>query len=92
MSGAEEATRYPAQPESSPFAADPTGVEPPLGYAIDEQAPVGEAGEIAASLAQSVGGEDAARGLADAPLASGVEHSEASSLLDLMEAKMEAKR
>jgi hypothetical protein len=103
VSGAEEATRYPAQPESSPWAADPTGVEPPLGYAIDEQAPVGEFAEIAASLDRLGSGESEAAtdpapppvplaagqggvmGLADAPSASQVERSVATSLRDLLQ-------
>jgi hypothetical protein len=33
---------YPQQPATSPFACDPVGPEPPLGYAIDAQEPVGE--------------------------------------------------
>jgi hypothetical protein len=59
-----------------------------LGYAIDALEPTGNPHEIdvAASLAQSVGGEDAA-GLADASLGSGVEHSEASLQKDEGEAR-----
>jgi hypothetical protein len=34
VSGAPVPT-YPSQPPNSPFAADPVGVEPPLGYEID---------------------------------------------------------
>ena len=43
-------TAYPALPASSPWASDPTGVEPSLGYSIQDQEPVGEQFEIAASL------------------------------------------
>jgi hypothetical protein len=92
VSGSEEGTDYPRLPADSPWSADPTGVEPPLNYRVDDLEPTGEPHEIeiaAASLAESVGGEDAA-GLADAPSGSRVEHSEASSprtLLSLMEAK-----
>ena len=83
VSGAEEATHYPRLPEGSPWACDPTGVEPPFGYAIDEQAPVGEAAEVAASLGPSLQGEDAASPAS----ALGVEHSGALDLLDVMEVR-----
>jgi hypothetical protein len=39
---------YPAGPN---WSADPTGVEPPLGYAIDQHEAVGEPSEIERSLA-----------------------------------------
>jgi hypothetical protein len=45
------ANAVPRQPANSPWHADPTGVEPPLGYAIDDQEPTGTAAEIAASRA-----------------------------------------
>lgn len=41
---------YPAQPASSPWSGDPTGIEPPLGVAIDEMEPTGTAAEVAKSL------------------------------------------
>ena len=41
--------RYPAGPN---WSADLTGVEPPLGVAIDEMVPTGEPHEIAASLGE----------------------------------------
>jgi hypothetical protein len=48
--GASPGPIYPAQPESSPFHHDPTGNLPdPLGYAIDDQPPVGEPFEIEAA-------------------------------------------
>jgi hypothetical protein len=37
----------PALPEGSPWHADPVGQEPPIGYSIDEQPPVGEPHELA---------------------------------------------
>jgi hypothetical protein len=40
---------YPAQPAGSPWHHDPIGTEPPLGYSVDEQEPVGEPFEVAAS-------------------------------------------
>lgn len=33
---------YPAQPAGSPWHSDPCPPEPPLGYSVDEQEPVGE--------------------------------------------------
>jgi hypothetical protein len=39
---------YPAQPAGSPWAKEPIGTEPPLGYSVDEQDPVGEMFERAA--------------------------------------------
>ena len=44
------APQYPRQPVDSAFANDPVPDEPPLGYAIDEQEPVGETFEIERSL------------------------------------------
>jgi hypothetical protein len=44
----------PRLPESSPWASDPVGVEPALGYSIQDQEPVGEAFEIALSLGEVV--------------------------------------
>ena len=43
---------YPAQPATSPWHHDPCSPEPPLGYSVDEQDPVGEKFEQAASSAQ----------------------------------------
>jgi hypothetical protein len=42
---------YPAQPEGSPWHRDPCGTEPPLGYSVDEQEPVGEVFERASTTA-----------------------------------------
>jgi hypothetical protein len=42
---------YPAQPAGSPWASDPVGLEPPLGYSIEAQETTGEPHEIAASMA-----------------------------------------
>jgi hypothetical protein len=50
VNGTEASVRYPRQPENSPFAADLTGPEPSLGYAIDAQECVGEFHEIQESL------------------------------------------
>jgi hypothetical protein len=49
--GAEASVRYPRLPADNPFSSDISGVEPPLGYAIDAQDAVGEVFEIEASLA-----------------------------------------
>jgi hypothetical protein len=48
--GSTPAPRYPAGPN---WSADPTGVEPPLGVPIDQMEPVGEAFEVAKSLAEA---------------------------------------
>ena len=37
----EPLVKYPDQPTSSPFANDPAGTEPALGYDINEQVPIG---------------------------------------------------
>jgi hypothetical protein len=39
----------PKLPESSPWSHDPCAPEPPLGYSVEDQEPVGEAHEIAGS-------------------------------------------
>jgi hypothetical protein len=49
--GLDPAAQYPRQPGDSPWAGDAVGVEPPLGYSIQDMEPVGEAHEIEASLA-----------------------------------------
>jgi hypothetical protein len=79
VTGTQPETHYPRLPEGS-WSHDPTGVEPPLGYAIDALEPTGNPHEIdvAASLAQSVGGEDAAGALASVPSGPGLQHSEGS--------------
>ncbi len=41
---------YPGFPSNSPWACNPCGAEPPLGFAIDEQEPVGTPAEIERSL------------------------------------------
>jgi hypothetical protein len=63
VTGSKPAVVYPRQPESSPWAADKVPPEPPLGYEINSQEPVGEPFEIEESLllaASSVSPEDAA--------------------------------
>jgi hypothetical protein len=57
--GAESKTRvigsgveYPRLPESSPWHSDPLPPPEPLGFPIDEMAPVGEPHEVAESLAR----------------------------------------
>jgi hypothetical protein len=40
---------YPTQPSGSPWANEPSGVEPPIGYDINAQDPVGEIHEQARS-------------------------------------------
>jgi hypothetical protein len=51
---------YPRQPENSPWHHDPCPPEPPLGYSVDEQEPVGEVFEREASAAST--GQDAGDG------------------------------
>jgi hypothetical protein len=41
-----ELPKYPHQPEDSPFRCDPVGLEPSLGYSIEDQPAVGEVFEI----------------------------------------------
>src|SRR6516165_11461703 len=45
--GATPTRQYPAGPN---WSVDPTGIEPPLGHAIDAHEPVGEYGEVQASI------------------------------------------
>ena len=45
--GATPTPQYPAGPN---WSVDPTGIEPPLGHAIDAHEPVGEYGEVQASI------------------------------------------
>jgi hypothetical protein len=53
VSGAEPNVRYPRLPSSSPWASDPVPPEEPLGFEIDAMEPVGNPGEIEASLAEA---------------------------------------
>ena len=49
--GETPAVQYPRLPAGSPWAGDPVGLEPPLGFSVDAMEPTGEAHEIQASLA-----------------------------------------
>jgi hypothetical protein len=40
----------PMQPEGSPWASDPVGQEPPLGFSVEAMEPVGNPHEIERSL------------------------------------------
>src|SRR6516164_3766724 len=42
---------YPQQPSNSPWANDPIGLEPPLGFSVEDHDPVGELYERGASAA-----------------------------------------
>src|SRR5947207_2617002 len=42
ITGAQPVIQYPRQPVSSPWASDPVGTEPPLGFPIDQMEPTGE--------------------------------------------------
>ena len=53
VTGSTPASQYPRQPATSPWSHDPCGLEPSLGYVIDQQEAVGEPHEIAASLAST---------------------------------------
>jgi hypothetical protein len=37
---------YPQMPEGNPWRSDPVPAEPPLGYSVEDQEPVGELHEI----------------------------------------------
>lgn len=50
VSGANPTVQYPRLPSSSPWSSDPVGLEPALGYSINNMLAVGEPGEISASL------------------------------------------
>ena len=54
VSGEEELVRYPRQPEGSPWSGPQVGVEPPLGYAIDELEPTGTFEEIQRSASSGL--------------------------------------
>ena len=54
--GSKPAIEYPPQPPNSPWADDPTGQEPALGYSIEDQAPSGEVFEIQKLAEQAAGG------------------------------------
>jgi hypothetical protein len=43
-------SRYPGQPASSPWHHDPCGIEPPLGFSVEEMPTTGEWWEVEASL------------------------------------------
>jgi hypothetical protein len=45
VTGTEPVPMVPQQPAGSPWKADPVGPEPPLGYNVDDQEPVGEVHE-----------------------------------------------
>jgi hypothetical protein len=45
-------TEVPRQPAHSPWHHDPVGLEPPLGYSVDEMEPVGTPAEVEASIRQ----------------------------------------
>jgi hypothetical protein len=49
--GAKAETSYPQQPEGSPWANEPSGTEPALGYSVEDQDAVGEPHEQARSAA-----------------------------------------
>ena len=53
VTGSTPASQYPRQPATPPWSHDPCGLEPSLGYVIDQQEAVGEPHEIAASLAST---------------------------------------
>jgi hypothetical protein len=44
---------YPRQPSTSPWFHDPCGVEPVLGFSVEDQLPVGEHWELEKSLASA---------------------------------------
>jgi hypothetical protein len=45
-------TEYPRQPAHSHWHHDPIGLEPPLGYSVDQMEPVGTPAEVEASIRQ----------------------------------------
>jgi hypothetical protein len=54
VAGSDPSVSYPKQPSSSFWSRDPIGLEPSLGYRIDDQEPVGEKFEIERSLSSAV--------------------------------------
>lgn len=60
--------RYPAQPAHSPWHHDPIGTEPPLGYSVEAQEPVGEVFERSPPSAPVDGGEVDDRATATSPV------------------------
>ena len=52
VSGSERTTDYPRLPNGSPWAGDAVGLEPPLGFSVNDLEPSGEAYEVERSLAQ----------------------------------------
>jgi hypothetical protein len=49
---------YPKQPQGSPWAMDACPPEPPLGFSVEEQEPVGEVFERSASASAAPGAEE----------------------------------
>jgi hypothetical protein len=45
-------TEYPRQPPTSHWHHDPVGLEPPLGYSVNEMVAVGTPAEVEASIRQ----------------------------------------
>lgn len=43
--GGDRVAKYPQQPSRSPWANEPSGTEPSLGYSVEQMEPVGEAHE-----------------------------------------------
>jgi hypothetical protein len=61
VTGSKPAVLYPRQPPASPWSGDiPEGVEPPLGYSVEDLEPTGERFEIEESLAASSTGTSGA--------------------------------
>src|SRR6516165_1620471 len=58
---------YPRQPETSPWHHDPCGVEPPLGYSVEDQEPTGEKFEQQRSLKSPEQGGTPTSGVAPPP-------------------------
>jgi hypothetical protein len=52
VTGTEASVRYPRLPENNPFTTDISGVEPPLGYAINDLEVNGTPAEIEESISR----------------------------------------
>jgi hypothetical protein len=63
------ATPVPSYPQGPAWSVDPSGVEPPLNYSVNELQPTGEPHEIAASIAAQ-GSLEASTSFTQGPLPS----------------------
>jgi hypothetical protein len=70
VAGSEASVEYPRQPASSPWASDPVGLEPSLGFSVNQMEPTGTHVEIERSLGGSVAAPSAILGSSAATVVS----------------------